>query len=127
MAANRLGFLNLFAALTDKAPMSLSEGGERWVSLAASSVCPAYTSNFAAAQANDQFQIMSIMRSECPKLEPLRLHGQAMVAVLNEIQQGIDGLFALLEEEDHKQQFGIYCYMLKIMSCYVLTIVLKII
>lgn len=26
MAANRLGFPNLFAALTDKAPMSLSEG-----------------------------------------------------------------------------------------------------
>ena len=53
---------------------------------------------FAATQANDQFQIMSIMRNECPKLEPSRLHGQAMVAVLNELQQGINSLLALLEE-----------------------------
>ncbi|HCJ7364472.1 AAA family ATPase [Enterobacter hormaechei] len=98
MAANRLGFPSLFAALTDKAPMSLSEGvndGSAWpLRPFVQHILPI----FAAAQANDQFQIMSIMRSECPKLEPLRLHGQAMVAVLNELQQGIDGLFALLEE-----------------------------
>lgn len=98
MAANRLGFPNLFAALTDKAPMSLSEGvndGSAWpLRPFVQHILPI----FAAAQANDQFQIMSIMRSECPKLEPLRLHGQVLVAVLNELQQGIDGLLALLGE-----------------------------
>jgi DNA helicase-2/ATP-dependent DNA helicase PcrA len=98
MAATRLGFPNLYAALNDRAPMSLSEGlndGTAWpLRPVAQHILPLVI----AARAGDQFTVMSTLRSESPKLEPERLRGQATAPVLRALQQALDGLVALLAE-----------------------------
>ncbi|PTB17389.1 RNA helicase [Trinickia symbiotica] len=98
MAATRLGFPNLYAALNDRAPMSLSEGvndGTAWpLRPVAQHILPLVV----AARAGDQFTVMSILRSESPKLEADRLRGQATATVLSALQQALDGLVALLAE-----------------------------
>ncbi|TDV37986.1 DNA helicase-2/ATP-dependent DNA helicase PcrA [Paraburkholderia caballeronis] len=98
MAATRLGFPNLYAALNDRAPMSLSEGvndGTAWpLRPVAQHILPLVV----AARAGDQFTVMSILRSESPMLEADRLRGQATATVLSALQQALDGLVTLLAE-----------------------------
>lgn len=98
MAATRLGFPNLYAALNDRAPMSLSEGlndGTAWpLRPVAQHILPLVV----AARAGDRFTVMSTLRSESPKLEPERLRGQAGAAVLAALQQALDGLVAIFAE-----------------------------
>ncbi|SFU48547.1 DNA helicase-2 / ATP-dependent DNA helicase PcrA [Halomonas korlensis] len=99
MAATRLGFPSLYAALNDRAPVSLSEGlkdGTAWpLRPLVQQILPLVV----AARAGDRFTVMSTLRSECPKLEPERLHGQAVASVLAALQQSLNGLVALMEEE----------------------------
>ena len=96
MAANRLGFPKLYAALNDRAPMSLSEGlsdGTAWpLRPLVQHILPLVV----AAQAGDRFTVISTLRSECPRLEPARLRGQATAPVLTALQQAFDGLVGLL-------------------------------
>lgn len=98
MAANRLGFPKLYAALTDRAPISLSEGvsdGTAWpLRPLVQHILPLVV----AARAGDQFAVMSILRSESPKLEAARLRGQAMAPVLTTLQQALDRLVILLAD-----------------------------
>lgn len=98
MAATRLGFPNLYAALNDKAPQSLKEGlgdGSAWpLRPFVQHILPM----MAAAGANDQFTVMSIVRAESPRLEPARLAGQVVSEVLAALQQAVDGLVALMAE-----------------------------
>jgi DNA helicase-2/ATP-dependent DNA helicase PcrA len=98
MAARRLGFPNLYAALTDRAPMSLSEGvadGTAWpLRPLVQSILPLVV----AARAGDQFAVMSTLRSQSPKLETERLSGQAIAPVLAALQQALDALVALLTD-----------------------------
>jgi DNA helicase-2/ATP-dependent DNA helicase PcrA len=99
MAANRLGFPNLYAALTDGAPMSMSEGvsdGTAWpLRPFVQHILPLVV----AARTGDQFTVMSTLRRESPRLDPERLRGQAMPPVLTALQQALDGLVALLAED----------------------------
>lgn len=98
MAATRLGFPNLYAALNDKAPQSLSEGlgdGSAWpLRPFVQHILPM----MAAARSNDQFSVMSIVRAESPRLEPARLAGQAVSDVLAALQRAVNGLVALMAE-----------------------------
>jgi DNA helicase-2/ATP-dependent DNA helicase PcrA len=98
MAANRLGFPALYAALNDRAPMSLSEGlsdGTAWpLRPFVQHLLPLVV----AAREGDRFAVMSILRSECPRLEPARLRGQATAPVLAALQQALNGLVTLLSE-----------------------------
>lgn len=98
MAATRLGFPNLYAALNDKAPQNLSEGlgdGSAWpLRPFVQHILPM----IAAARSKDQFTIMSILRAESPCLEPARLAGQVVSEVLAALQQAVDGLVALMAE-----------------------------
>lgn len=98
MAATRLGFPNLYAALNDKAPQNLSEGlgdGSAWpLRPFVQHILPM----MAAAKSKDQFTIMSILRAESPCLEPARLAGQVVSEVLAALQQAVDGLVALMAE-----------------------------
>lgn len=96
MAANRLGFPNLYAALNDRAPLSLSEGLGDGTAWPLRPLVQHLLSLVIAAQAGDRFTVISILRSECPKLEPARLRGQATPTVLAALQQAVDRLVALL-------------------------------
>lgn len=98
MAATRLGFPNLYAALNDRAPMNLSEGlkdGTAWpLRPFIQNVLPLVV----AARADDRFAVMSILRSECPKLESERLRGEVTAPLLRSLQQAVTGLVALLAD-----------------------------
>lgn len=98
MAARRLGFANLYAALNDRAPQSMSEGiadGTAWP-------LRPFTQHLlpmiVAARADDQFTIMSILRAESPRLQADWLRGQAVAPVLAALQQAVDTLSAMLAE-----------------------------
>ncbi|EHL80058.1 MULTISPECIES: UvrD-helicase domain-containing protein [Citrobacter] len=101
MAADRLGFPNLFSALTDRAPMSLSEGvgdGTAWpLRTFVQNILPLVK----AASEGDEFSVMSILRNECPKLESLRIQGQPMGPVLTVLKQALDELVSLLSSDSH--------------------------
>lgn len=98
MAATRLGFPNLYAALNDKAPQSLSEGladGTAWpLRPFIQHILPMMT----AARSNDHFTVMSIVRANSPRLEPGRLAGQVMSEVLGDLRRAVDALVALLAD-----------------------------
>lgn len=97
MAANRLGFPNLYAALNDQAPMSLSEGLRDGTAWPLRPVVQQILPLVVAARADDRFAVISILRSECPRLDPARLRLQTTAHVLAALQQALDGLVALLE------------------------------
>ncbi|MFJ6322010.1 MULTISPECIES: hypothetical protein [unclassified Rhizobium] len=99
IAATRLGFPNLYAALNDRAPMSFSEGladGTAWpIRPIAQHLRPLVM----AARDGERFTVMSIFRDESPKLEPERVRGQAAGAVLTSPQQAVDVLVVMLADE----------------------------
>lgn len=98
MAAKRLGFANLYAALNDRAPQSMSDGiadGSAWpLRPFTTQLLPMVV----AARAGDHFSIMSTLRVDSPKLEPERLQGQPVAPVLAALSQAIETLTALLAE-----------------------------
>ncbi|MCW3848111.1 AAA family ATPase [Sphingomonas sp. LB-2] len=89
MAARRLGFANLYAALNDSAPQSMSDGiadGTAWpLRPFAQHLLPMAI----AARYDDQFTIMSILRAESPRLQVDRLRGQPVAPVLAALQQAV--------------------------------------
>lgn len=95
MAATRLGFPNLYAALHDKAPANLKDGlddGSAWpVRPVIQHILPIID----AVRRGDQFSLMSILRAECPSLEPEQLRQQEVPAVLQRLQQAIDKLVGM--------------------------------
>jgi len=99
MAATRLGFPNLYAALNDKAPQSLSEGlgdGSAWpLRPLVQHILPMVT----AVRSNDHFTIMSILRAESPRLEPARLAEQVVSEVLAALKEAVDRLVALMVQD----------------------------
>lgn len=99
MAATRLGFPNLYAALNDKAPQSLSEGlgdGSAWpLRPFVQNILPLVT----AARSSNHFTIMSILRAESPRLEPARLAGQVVSEVLAAMKEAVDRLVTLMAQD----------------------------
>lgn len=98
MAARRLGFANLYAALNDGAPQSMSDGiadGTAWP-------LRPFTQHLLpliiAARNDDQFTIMSILRSESPRLQADRLRGQPVAPVLAALQRAADTLANMLAD-----------------------------
>jgi len=98
MAASRLGFPGLYAALNDRAPMSLSEGlsdGTAWpLRPFIQHILPLVVSE----QSGESFNVISILRSVSPKLEPGKLSGQDTARVLGDLQQAVRTLVELLAE-----------------------------
>jgi DNA helicase-2/ATP-dependent DNA helicase PcrA len=98
MAAKRLGFASLYAALNDRAPQSLSEGiadGTAWpLRPFVQQLLPLIV----ASRAGDQFTIMSILRADSPRLEPDRLRELAVAPVLVALQQAMEQLAALVAD-----------------------------
>lgn len=98
MAATRLGFPNLYAALNDRAPQSLSEGlgdGTSWpLRPFVQHILPLMM----ASRSNDDFTIMSILRVNSPRLEPSRLAVQVASEVLGDLRQAVNTLVALMAD-----------------------------
>lgn len=98
MAATRLGFAELYAALHDRAPLNLSEGlndGTAWpLRPFVQHILPLVASEVAGKR----FEVISILREISPKLEPAKLSGQNASEVLGELQLAVQTLVELLAE-----------------------------
>ncbi|WP_421570053.1 UvrD-helicase domain-containing protein [Stenotrophomonas sp. PD6] len=98
MAASRLGFADLYSALHDKAPLSLSEGladGTAWpLRPFIQEILP-----LVACEVSEQhFDVISILRGASPKLERDRLTGKDTTVTLRELKHAVQSLVALLAE-----------------------------
>ncbi|MCI5076861.1 UvrD-helicase domain-containing protein [Oricola sp.] len=96
MAAARLGFPNLYSALNDKSPEDLSTGlidGTAWVVRPfLSYVLPVVL----ARHEGREFEIMRLLRKHCPRLQPDALAAEDTAGLLNDLQQQIGELVAML-------------------------------
>jgi len=96
IAARRLGFPDLYAALNDHDSTSMKEGlleGTAWVLRPfLDYLMPLIT----ALRANEDFEVMSLLRKYCPLLAKERLAGQNVSAILERLQVDVAALDAML-------------------------------
>ncbi|WP_287883059.1 UvrD-helicase domain-containing protein [Paracoccus sp. (in: a-proteobacteria)] len=97
MAATRLGFPNLYAALNDKSPDDLSSGlidGTAWVVRPfLSYILPLVL----ARHEGREFELMRLLRKHCPRLQPDALAAVDTAGLLNNLQGSVGELVAMLE------------------------------
>lgn len=97
MAATRLGFPNLYSALNDRSPENLSSGlidGTAWVVRPfLSYILPVVL----ARQEGREFEIMRLLRKNCPRLQPDALGAIDTAGLLHSLQGQIGELVAMLE------------------------------
>ena len=98
MAATRLGFPNIYAALHDRAPASLRDGVEDGTAWPVRPIIQEILPLVAASRSGDQFTVMSILRASSPKLEPEKLRGQVVDPVLSGLRQAVETLVAMLTD-----------------------------
>lgn len=102
MAAIRLGFPNLYSALNDRSPADLKSGlvdGTAWVLRPfLSSVLPVAL----ARREGREFEIMRLLRKRCPHLQPSALANADTTEVLNQLQNMIVELVAMLDGNSDK-------------------------
>jgi DNA helicase-2/ATP-dependent DNA helicase PcrA len=95
MAALRLGFADLFAALNDRATTSIKEGfrdGTAWVTrVFLSFILPLVD----AAESGREFDVITLLRQHCSRLQPENLIGKSVEAVLAELVQAVGNLRTL--------------------------------
>lgn len=95
MAAQRLGFANLYAALNDRAPSSLKDGlldGTTWVLRPfLTFLLPLVT----AARAGSDFEVMATLRSNSPLFFQERLLGQNVADLLRRLREDVAQLVAM--------------------------------
>lgn len=98
MAARRLGFPNIYAALSDDAPSSLKGGltdGTTWV------LRPFLTYLLPlvmAARANEAFDVIAFLRQHCPLLYRENLLGQDVAVLLARLDAAVQRLTAMLAD-----------------------------
>ncbi len=97
MAARRLSFPNVYAALNDNAPSSLKDGlldGTAWV------LRPFMTYLLPlvmASRANAHFDVISLLRTYCPLMSKERLANQDTAQQLLRLREAVDRLVAMLD------------------------------
>jgi DNA helicase-2/ATP-dependent DNA helicase PcrA len=101
MAAARLGFPNLYAALHDQAPDSLKSGLEDGSAWPLRTLLKTILPIVLAARAGDQFTIMDYLKVECPLLQPERIRNQDAPTILQALQNGVNALVDMLGEESN--------------------------
>lgn len=100
MAATRLGFPNLYAALNDRAPSSIKEGlkdGTSWP------LKPFLTYLLPLARAvrnNQGFEVMTLLRAECQQLSSAGLAGGNAPDVLRALQISTEEIARLILSSD---------------------------
>ena len=98
MAARRLGFPNLYAALNDGAPLSLKNGlldGTAWVLRPFLKFLLPLTM---AARSGTDFDVMAIMRMHCPLLAEGRLAGRDVAELLGRLQDYVTQLVTMFAD-----------------------------
>lgn len=100
MAAARLGFPNLYAALNDNSPSSIKEGlkdGSTWpLRPFLTYLLPLAT----AVHENRKFDVMTLLRAECPLLSSAGLAGANAPEVLMGLQSSTSELARLMQSND---------------------------
>jgi DNA helicase-2/ATP-dependent DNA helicase PcrA len=98
IAARRLGFPELYAALNDNGATSLKDGlldGTAWV------LRPFLTYLLPlvlAARAGEDFDVIAALRRDCPLLSKERLAGQNVATLLARLKADVDGLVDMLKD-----------------------------
>lgn len=98
MAATRLGFPNLYAALHDGAPSSLKDGlvdGSAWVLRPFIKFLLPLVS---AQRAKEDFNVMELLRQSCPLLEKPRINSEKVPALLERLSTTVAQLTVMLSE-----------------------------
>jgi len=99
MAAKRLGFPTLYAALNDKAPSELKDGlldGTAWpLKLFLRFVLPLV----AASKSGNEFGVIEILRQQCPQLAKEGLTSAFVERVLPELKRDVLKLVSLLQKD----------------------------
>ncbi|KZB57709.1 UvrD-helicase domain-containing protein [Thalassospira xiamenensis] len=101
MAAIRLGFPNLYAALNDKAPENLKTGltdGTAWVF---SPFLPYILPLIAAHKEQKQFEAVRLLRKYCPKFQPNALIEVNTANALRDLKDDIDTLSNMLDVDNN--------------------------
>lgn len=99
MAARRLGFPNLYAALNDEAPANLKDGlldGTAWV------LRPFMTYLLPlviASRAGADFDVIALLRVHCPLLSKDRLANQHASHLLLQLRDGVSRLVVMLADD----------------------------
>lgn len=99
MAANRLGFPNIYSALNDKAPENLKAGltdGTAWVF---KPFLPYILPLVLAYRQDMDFEVMRLLRKYCPRLQPENLAGQETATSLSSLKEDLEKLSELISEE----------------------------
>ncbi len=91
-AANRLGFPTIYSALNDNGPNRLKDGlldGSAWVFKPFFNFVLPITE---ARAANDDFEVISVLRRECPRLSPDNIKGQDPQELLGSLKEDVEKL-----------------------------------
>lgn len=100
IAAKRLGFGSIYAALNDRAPESIKQGmqdGTGWpVRPFLSFVLPLVS----AMNADNEFEAMNILRAQCPRFNPASLSRPGAATLLRETREAVKTLVHMLESKE---------------------------
>lgn len=100
IAAKRLGFGSVYAALNDRAPDSIKQGmqdGTGWpVRPFLNFVLPLVS----ATKAGNEFEAMNILRAQCPRFEPASLSRPGAASQLRETRAAVQTLTQMMERTD---------------------------
>lgn len=111
MAANNLGFSNLYSALNDSSPESLSTGlkdGTAWV------VRPflLYILQLVLSRHEGrEFEVMLLLRKHCPRLDPDTVVNIDVAKLLNSLQEEINKLLAMLDPKSGTRIGDVLCFI----------------
>ncbi|MEW6370122.1 MAG: UvrD-helicase domain-containing protein [Pseudomonadota bacterium] len=99
IAAKRLGFGSIYAALNDRAPESIKQGMQDGTGWPLRPFLGFVLPLVAAMKAGNEFEAMNILRAQCPRLQPASISRPGAAAVLRETRQAVQKLTEMLEGE----------------------------
>ena len=111
MAATRLGSPNLYAALNDRAPASLKDGLDDGTSWPLRPFLGVILPIVLAARDERQFDVISILRKECPLLNRDALPGRDTAALLRQLSGDVAALVAQLDAGSRNSIFDIISFV----------------
>jgi DNA helicase-2/ATP-dependent DNA helicase PcrA len=103
MAAIRLGFGELYAALNDGAPYAFKEGFKDGTLWAIKPFLNFILPIVIATSEGLQFEVMSLLRAHSPLLSDSRIKGADLAAVLNELKQKVRQLALMLSSDSNSK------------------------
>jgi len=97
IAAKRLGWGNIYAALNDQAPDSIKQGMQDGTGWPLRPFLGFVLPLVAAMKAGKEFEAMNILRAQCPRLQPASMSRPGAAAVLRETREAVQKLTEMLE------------------------------